>query len=67
MSVQTGTGTTAEMRTLYNAVLKIEPMLRAYDDGTGTGGAGGKSGRFTPAEIDTQIAAVSAAIAAVNS
>lgn len=63
MSLASGTDTTAELRTLYNAVLKLEVMLRPYDDGSATAT---KPGRFTEAEIDTQIAAVSAAITAVN-
>ena len=52
------TYTTTELRTLYNAVLKLEVMLRQYDDGSATGGANAKQGRFTEAEIDAQIAAV---------
>lgn len=63
MSLASGTDTTAELRTLYNAVLKLEVMLRPYDDGSATAT---KPGRFTEAEIDTQITAVSAAITAVN-
>lgn len=63
MSLASGTDTTAELRTLYNAVLKLEVMLRPYDDGSATAT---KPGRFTEAEIDTQIAAVTAAITAVN-
>ena len=41
-------------------------MLRQYDDGSATGGANAKQGRFTEAEIDAQITAVTAAITAVN-
>lgn len=63
MSLSSGTDTTAELRTLYNAILKLEVMLRQYDDGSATAT---KPGRFTEAEIDTQITAVSAAITAVN-
>ena len=63
MSLASGTDTTAELRTLYNAILKLEVMLRQYDDGSATAT---KPGRFTEAEIDTQITAVSAAITAVN-
>ena len=66
MSLVTNTDTTAELRTLYNAALKLEVMLRQYDDGSATGGANGKQGRFTKAEIDAQITAVTAAITAVN-
>ena len=63
MSLVSGTDTTAELRTLYNAILKLEVMLRQYNDGSATAT---KPGRFTEAEIDTQITAVSAAITAVN-
>lgn len=63
MSLASGTDTTAELRTLYNAVLKLEVMLRPYNDGSATAT---KPGRFTEAEIDGQITAVSAAITAVN-
>ena len=63
MSLASGTDTTAELRTLYNAVQKLEVMLRPYADGSATAT---KPGRFTEAEIDTQITAVSAAITAVN-
>ena len=63
MSVASGTDTTNELRMLYNAVLKLEVMLRPYDDGSATAT---NPGRFSEAEIDTQIAAVSAAITAVN-
>jgi len=63
MSLATNTDTTAELRTLYNAVLKLEVMLRPYDDGSANAT---KPGRFSEADIDTQIAAVSTAISAVN-
>ena len=63
MSLASGTDTTAELRTLYTAVAKLEVMLRQYADGSATAT---KPGRFTEAEIDTQITAVSAAITAVN-
>lgn len=63
MSLASGTDTTAEITTLYRAVAKLEVMLRPYNDGAATAT---KPGRFTEAEIDTQIAAVSAAITAVN-
>lgn len=67
MTIASGTATTVELRTLYTAVLDLEVMLRQYNDGTALGGAaGGKPGRFTPAQVDTQITAVSAAITAVN-
>lgn len=63
MSVASGTATRAELVTLKKAVHNLNIMLRQIDDGSGTPAA---PGRFTAAQIDTQIAAVSAAITAVN-
>lgn len=63
MTIATGTGTTAELVTLYQKVAKLEVMMRQYNDGSASLG---KLGRFTAAEIDTQIDAVTAAITAVN-
>lgn len=63
MSLVSGTDTTAEIVALYDAVAKLEVMLRQYKQGDATAT---KPGRFTEAEIDTQITAVSAAITAVN-
>lgn len=63
MTIATGTGTTAELVTLYQEVAKLEVMMRQYNDGSASLG---KLGRFTAAEIDTQIAAVTAAITAVD-
>lgn len=63
MTIATGTGTTAELVTLYQEVAKLEVMMRQYNDGSASLG---KLGRFTAAEIDTQIAAVTDAITAVN-
>lgn len=63
MSLASGTDNTAELRTLYTAVAKLEVMLRQYNDGSATAT---KPGRFAEADIDTQITAVSAAITAVN-
>lgn len=60
MSVASGTATRAELVTLYDAVQKLEVMLRQPTDGTKL------YGRFTAAQIDTQITAVSNAITAVN-
>lgn len=68
MTIASGTSTTAELDTLWRQAVKLEVMLRPYAQGDATGGAGGgKPGRFTPAEIDAQITAVTAAITAVNS
>lgn len=67
MTIASGTSTTAELYTLWRQALKLEIMLRPYVQGDALGGAGGgKPGRFTPAEIDEQITAMSAAITAVN-
>lgn len=66
MTVASGTATTAELRTLYRAVAQLEIMLRQANDGSGRGGNPAFPGRFTPAQIDAQITAVSAAITAVN-
>lgn len=66
MSVVSGTATTAELVTLYDKVSALEVMLRPYRQGDATGGATGKDGRFTKAQIDTAISAVSTAITAVN-
>lgn len=66
MTIAAGTGTTAELRTLWEKTLGLEVMLRQYAQGDATGGATGKLGRFTAAQIDAQITAVSAAITAVN-
>jgi len=63
MSLASGTDTTAEIVTLANAVAKLEVMLRPYKNGDATAT---KPGRFTEAQIDTQITAVSNAITAVN-
>lgn len=63
MTMASGTDTIAEIRTLYNEVLRLEVMLRQYDDGSANAT---KPGRFTEAQIDTQITAVSAAITAIN-
>ena len=57
------TATRAELNTLYDKVYKLEIMLRQVKDGSGTPAA---PGRFTAAEIDAQITAVSAAITAAT-
>lgn len=67
MTIASGTSTTAELVTLYRESAKLEVMLRSYNQGDALGGAaGGKPGRFTAAVVDAQIAAVQAAITAVN-
>lgn len=62
MSITT-TATVAELNTLYDEVYKLEIMLRQVKDGSGTPAA---PGRFTAAEIDAQITAVSDAITAAT-
>lgn len=64
MTVAGGTATLAELNTLYEATLKLEIALRAFRNGDGK--ADGTNNRFTPAQVDTYISAVSAAITAVN-
>ena len=66
MTVASGTATTAELVTLHDAVYNLVIMLRQVKDGFGRGGATPTPGRFTAAQIDTQISAVSAAISAAN-
>lgn len=63
MSLASGTDTTAELVALYRAVAALEVMLRPYNQGDATAT---NPGRFTEGQIDAQIAAVSAAITAVN-
>jgi hypothetical protein len=63
MTIATGTATLPELVTLYVEVQKLEVMLRPYNQGDADAT---KPGRFTAAEVDTQIAAVTAAITAVN-
>lgn len=55
--------TRAEIVKLYDAVYNLEIQLRQIVDGSGTPA---EPGRFTAAEIDTQIGLVSAAITAAT-
>lgn len=66
MTIATGTATTVELNTLHDAVHNLAIMLRQIKQGDGYGGATPRLGRFTAAQIDAQITAVSAAITAVN-
>lgn len=66
MSVASGTATTVELSTLYDACYNLEVMLRPYKQGDATGGVNGKDGRFTKIQLDNAITTVSAAITAVN-
>lgn len=63
MTFASGTATTAEAITLYNAIMQLEIALRQIKNGDRTPAA---PGRFTPAQVDTLVTAVSAAITAVN-
>lgn len=67
MTMASGTATTAEIVTLYQETVRLGTMLSQYNNGDASGGSTPKSGRFTPAQIDTQITALTAAIAAINS
>lgn len=62
MSIAT-TATRAELVTLSDAAYNLCIMLRQVKDGSGTPA---EPGRFTAAEIDAQITAVSAAITAAT-
>lgn len=63
MSLATATATRAELVTLKTAVDNLAIMLRQVVDGSATPAA---PGRFTVAQIDTAIGAVTTAISAVN-
>lgn len=66
MTIASGTATRAELVTLKKAVAQLNIMLSQVDDGSASKNLTTYTGRFTPAQIDTQIAAVSTAITAVN-
>ena len=66
MTVASGTATTAELVTLYLAASKLAIALEMPYNGSGKGGNPAAPGRFTAAQVDTLISAVSAAITAVN-
>lgn len=57
------TATVAELVTVYTEAEKLVIMLRQIKDGSGQPAA---PGRFLSTDIDTQIAALSAAITAAN-
>ena len=63
MTVASGTATRAELVTLKDAVHQLNIMLRQVADGSAQPLT---PGRFTAAQVDTQITAVTAAITAVN-
>jgi hypothetical protein len=64
MSFATGTATRTEAVTLRDACLKLTIALNQIADGSGNPTVA--PGRFTLAEVDTLVSAVSAAITAVN-
>lgn len=64
MTVASGTATRPELITLHDACTRLAIMLRQNKDGSGK--PNGTNSTYTAAQIDTQIAAVSAAITAVN-
>lgn len=66
MTVASGTATTAELVTLKDAVHNLNIALQQVKQGDGYGGATPFLGRFTAAQVDTLVTAVSAAITAVN-
>lgn len=57
------TATQAELRTAYDAVVKLEISLRQYSDGSATPT---KPGRFSEAEVQAFIDAAQAALAALE-
>lgn len=64
MTIAAGTATRAELVTLHDACYNLAIMLRQNKDGTGK--PDGTNARFTPAQMDAAVTAVSAAITAVN-
>lgn len=66
MTIASGTATTADLNTLYDKAFDLVIMLRQVKQGDGYGGATPALGRFTAAQVDAQITALSAAITAAN-
>lgn len=66
MTIASGTATTAELVTLHDALLNLQIALRQVKDGSGYGGATPNLGRFTAAQADALVTAVSNAIGAIN-
>lgn len=64
MTFATATATRAEAITLHDAAYNLSIALRQIKDGSYP--ASVNTGRFTPAQIDTLVSAVSAAITAAN-
>lgn len=64
MTIAAGTATVTELNTLHNACVNLSIMLRQVVDGSGK--ADGTNARFTPAQMDAAVTAVSAAITAAN-
>jgi len=63
MTIASGTATQVELVALHTAVSKLEVALRQIRDGSGTPQ---RPGRFTSAQADALVTAVSQAITAVN-
>lgn len=63
MTFASGTATRAEAVTLYKACINLEIALQQIVQGDSLPNVGG---RFTAAQIDTLVTAVSAAITAAN-
>lgn len=64
MTVASGTATLVELVALHKATHNLNIALEAFYKGDGK--ADGTNNRFTAAQVDTLITAVSAAITAVN-
>ncbi len=67
MTIASGTATTAELNTLYEAALKLQRALQPVHEGRGFGGANPYLVYNTAAQVDALVSAVSAAITAANS
>ena len=65
MTYATGTATIAESVTLHDACVNLAIALRQIKQGDAASTAT-STGRFTAAQIDTYVSAVSAAITAAN-
>ena len=67
MTIASGTATTAELVALSAAAHKLVIALKQVKHGFGRGGNPAFIGRFTSAEADALVTAVTNAISAVNS
>ena len=66
VTIASGTATTAELNTLYEAALKLQIALQPVHEGRGFGGASAQLVYNTAAQVDALVSAVSAAITSVN-